>query len=171
MSHVRLFLAVLLVLLLQVTVVARIGILGVQPDLMVLLLVLVALRRGPIAGTLLGFALGLVQDSLVPPTMGMNMLAKSLTGYAVGQLSDKLVVGGPALQAALVGGAVLLHDFFYLLAFTGLDLLTFVRMYFVQAVPAALYTAVVGLAVLAATGLARAGGPGLGGHREAGLGR
>ncbi|HEX9639795.1 MAG TPA: rod shape-determining protein MreD [Candidatus Krumholzibacteria bacterium] len=148
MSGFRLVLAVLLSLLAQISVVPRIAILGIQPDVTVLLLVLLAMRRGPVTGTLVGFGLGLLQDLLVPERLGMNMLAKSVTGYALGRLGGGLFVGGPGLQVALMGFSVLLHDLIFLLALTGLDLPQVFRVFFLDSVPTAIYTAFLGGVIL-----------------------
>jgi rod shape-determining protein MreD len=149
MRSIQLLLAVLLTSLLQLAVGERMAIFGVRPDLVVLVIVLLGLRRGPIVATTLGFLLGFLQDLLDPATLGMNMLAKSCTGYAVGKLAGNLLVGGLLLHASLVGIAVLLHDTIYLLAYTRLDLLRFFGMFAQQSLPSALYTAVCALVVLA----------------------
>jgi rod shape-determining protein MreD len=148
MSGFRLVLAVLLALLAQITLVPRIAIFGIQPDVTVLLLVLLSMRRGPITGTLVGFGLGLLQDLLVPERLGMNMLAKSLTGYALGRLGGGLFVGGPGLQIALMGISVLFHDLIFLVALNGLDLPQLFKVFFMDSVPTALYTAFLGTVIL-----------------------
>jgi rod shape-determining protein MreD len=139
----------LLTSLLQLVVGERMAVLGIRPDLVVLIIVLLGLRRGPVAATLLGFLLGFLQDLLEPSTLGMNMLAKSCTGYAVGKLSGNLLVGGLFLHASLVGIALLLHDLIYLLVYTRLDPARFFGMFAAQSLPAALYTALCAFVVLA----------------------
>ena len=57
MSGLRLAVVILLALLLQLALVDRMSIAGVKPDITVLLLVLLSMRRGPVTGTLLGFFL------------------------------------------------------------------------------------------------------------------
>jgi rod shape-determining protein MreD len=169
MTGLRLSLVVLFTLLIQLALVHRLAIGGIRPDLTVLLLVFLSLRRGPVVGTLLGFGLGLLQDLLVPATLGMNMLAKSILGYAMGKLSGNLLVGGLFLHVALIGVAVLVHDAVYLLAYTGLDLPRFFAMFISQSIPTALYTAGIGIVVMA---LASAiGGGQLLGSQEGGFGR
>jgi rod shape-determining protein MreD len=149
MRSIQVLLAVLLTSLLQLVVGERMAIFGIRPDLVVLTIVLLGLRRGPVTATVLGFLLGFLQDLLNPSTLGMNMLAKSCTGYAVGKLAGNLLVGGLFLHASLVGVAVLFHDLIYLLAYTRLDLSRFFGMFAQQSFPAALYTALCALVVLA----------------------
>jgi rod shape-determining protein MreD len=143
MNGARLALLTVLTLIGQVALVPRIAISGIQPDLTVLLVVLAGLRGGPITGTLVGFFLGLLQDLLVPQTLGMNALAKAVVGWQVGKISRQLALEGPPLYLGLVAAAVLVHDFIYLLCFTHLDLGRFFVMFFTNAIPTAIYTGIV----------------------------
>lgn len=147
MTGLRLSFAVLLTLLVQLALVRRIAVFGIQPDLAVLLLVLIALRRGPLVGTLLGFAIGLLQDLLVPETLGMNALAKSIIGWAVGKLSRQLAMDSTVLSFSLMVAAVLAHDLIYLVCLTRLDVARLVTVYFTHSVPAALYTGLIAVLV------------------------
>jgi rod shape-determining protein MreD len=130
----------LVTLIAQVSVIPRIAIAGIRPDLTVLLVVLAGLRGGPITGTLAGFFLGLLQDLLVPETLGMNALAKAIIGWQSGKLSGQLAIDGPPLYLGLISAAVLVHDFIYLLCFTHFDLGRFFAMFFTHAIPTAVYT-------------------------------
>jgi rod shape-determining protein MreD len=168
MNSLRLSLTVLLALIVQLTLVDHIAIFSVRPDLTVLIVVLLGLRGGSLTGTLGGFLLGLLQDLLTPATLGMNMLAKSILGYLSGRLGSSLVLPIP-LYAPLFLAAVLFHDAIYLLAYTRLDPARFFRVFFVQSVPTALYTAAVGV-ILLFLGVVLGGG-GLGIRREVGGGR
>jgi len=148
MMGVRLGVAVVLTVALQVAVIDHMDILGIRPDLSVLVLVFLSLRRGPLVGTLIGFSLGAFQDLLVPPTLGMNMLAKSVLGYTVGRLGENLSLDSLPLYGPVLGISVLVHDAIYLLAYTRLDPTQFFRMYIYQSVPTAIYTTIIGLALL-----------------------
>ncbi len=143
MNGARLILLTLLTLIAQVALVPRIAISGIRPDLTVLLVVLAGMRGGPIAGTLTGFFVGLLQDLLVPQTLGMNALAKAVVGWQVGKISRQLALEGPPLYLGLVTAAVLVHDFIYLLCFTRLDIGRFFVMFFTHAIPTAVYTGIV----------------------------
>ena len=143
MNGARLALLTVLTLIAQVALVPRIAISGIRPDLTVLLVVLAGMRGGPITGTLVGFFLGLLQDLLVPQTLGMNALAKAVVGWQVGKISRQLAAEGPPLYLGLVAAAVLVHDFIYLLCFTRLDLGRFFVMFFTHAIPTAIYTGIV----------------------------
>jgi rod shape-determining protein MreD len=81
---------VLTALLVQTTVVNRIPLPDGRPDLLVLVVVALALVRGPEYGAVLGFVCGLLAD-VVPPadhTVGRLALAYAVVGYAAGLLED-----------------------------------------------------------------------------------
>ena len=81
---------VLTALLVQVTILNRIPLPDGRPDLIVLVVVALALVRGPEYGALLGFLSGLAAD-VVPPadhTLGRLALAYAAVGYAAGLLED-----------------------------------------------------------------------------------
>jgi rod shape-determining protein MreD len=90
--------------LVQFTVVPVVGVGGVVPDVPVVLTVLLALRYGPEAGCLTGFALGLAQDAVAGGPLGLNALTKALIGFVAGDLPRWILVRRPVV---LVGLAVL----------------------------------------------------------------
>jgi rod shape-determining protein MreD len=76
---------------LQRSVVDRLPLPGTGPDLLVLLVVAIALARGPGVGMVMGFCTGLAAD-LAPPadhTMGRLALSYCLAGYLAGLLADE----------------------------------------------------------------------------------
>src|SRR3989442_2899629 len=64
---------------------------GVAPDIPVVLVVLLAIRRGPEAGCLVGFALGLVADVLAGGPLGLHALSKALVGFAAGGVPRRVL--------------------------------------------------------------------------------
>jgi rod shape-determining protein MreD len=92
-------LCVLAAVLLQVMLVNRLGLPGGgAPDLVLLAVVAMALLRGPVAGTVIGFCAGLLVD-IVPPTahlVGQYAFVFALVGYVAGR-----GVGGPATTVVL----------------------------------------------------------------------
>ncbi|MEU7891967.1 rod shape-determining protein MreD [Nonomuraea sp. NPDC049152] len=81
-------LAVLVALLVQVTVVNRFPLPpGGGPDLVLLVVIGVALARGPSAGAAIGFSAGMLVD-LMPPTahvLGQYAFVYALVGYVAGR--------------------------------------------------------------------------------------
>ena len=122
--------------LVQVTILNRIPLPDGRPDLLVLVVVALALVRGPEYGAVLGFAAGLAAD-VVPPadhTLGRLALAYAAVGYAAGLLEEVeersvlatvlVVAGGSALAVISYAGiGALLGDERITLAALGSSLL------------------------------------------------
>jgi rod shape-determining protein MreD len=87
------------------TVAPALRIAGVTPDLPLIVVVLLALRRGPEFGALAGFAAGLLQDAAGGGLIGVQALTKALIGFAIGAVGSRLSVDQPLVQ---VPGLVLL---------------------------------------------------------------
>ena len=85
-------------------------ILGVVPDLGLVLAVAIAYRSGPEAGALTGFAAGLCYDIFLETPLGLSALSYALTAYAIGVLAGGMLRSPrwipPVLGAAggLIGG-------------------------------------------------------------------
>src|SRR2546422_1680125 len=80
------------------TLAPALGIHGVLPDLPLIMVVLLALRRGPEFGCVAGFAAGLLQDAAAGGLIGVQALTKALAGFAVGALGGELRVTQPLVQ-------------------------------------------------------------------------
>ena len=74
----------------------RIG--DIAPDLPLIVVVLLALRRGPEFGCLAGFAAGLLQDAAGGGLLGAQAMTKALVGFAIGALGSRLRVTQPLVQ-------------------------------------------------------------------------
>jgi rod shape-determining protein MreD len=75
------------------------------PDLPLITAAFVALRRGPEAGCLVGFAAGFLQDLAAGGLVGVQAMTKALAGFAVGLVVGRLWTANPLVQ---VPGLVLL---------------------------------------------------------------
>jgi rod shape-determining protein MreD len=104
-----------LIFLLQTTWARHLQIAGLQPDLILLTVVFIALFAGQIEACLLGFAVGLCQDAYSPQDLGLNALAKSLVGFAVGFSRGGILVDSVQVQVAVIVAAVFVHDSIYYL--------------------------------------------------------
>jgi rod shape-determining protein MreD len=106
------FLAVSGGTLAQSTVIPVFGVGGVVLDLPVVLVVLLALHRGPDVGCVTGFALGVAQDVVAGGPLGLQAFSKALVGFLAGELPRVCLVSNPVvsivavLLATLVDGAL-----------------------------------------------------------------
>ena len=67
-------------------------------------------RRSPIAGTLTGAAIGLVQDALTNQPIGVNGMAKCLIGYAAASIGVKVDVENVGTRLLMNFGFSLLES-------------------------------------------------------------
>lgn len=127
----------------------RIG--EVAPDIPLVVVALLALRRGAEFGCLAGFAAGLLQDAAGGGLLGVQGMTKALVGFAVGLAAARLNGSQPLVQVpalvvlSLAEGLVrygLLRLFHYPAPFA--DLMLFV------VVPQALYNGFLGAALVLA---------------------
>ncbi|HEY3013222.1 MAG TPA: rod shape-determining protein MreD [Gemmatimonadales bacterium] len=80
-SRAQLILVMLLLLVLQFYVRPRLWNARVSPDFMLIGLMLFAMRSGAGAGAVVGFLVGLIEDTLSPARFGAGALAHTLVGY------------------------------------------------------------------------------------------
>jgi rod shape-determining protein MreD len=105
--------------LVQSTIVPIVGIGGIVPDVPVVLVVLLALRLGPEAGCLTGFALGLAEDVLAGGPLGLHAVSKAVIGFVAGDLPQWAIASRPVVPIALAVVATILDG---LVRFTCLQL-------------------------------------------------
>jgi rod shape-determining protein MreD len=67
-------------------------------------------RRSPIAGTVTGATIGLLQDVLTSQPIGVNGMAKSVIGYAAASLGSRIDVENTGTRAILTFGFSLLQS-------------------------------------------------------------
>lgn len=82
--YVRSSLTALILLLLQTTIVPYLSLEGYQPDLLMIWVVFIAIRRGQVEAAVSGFAVGLLQDLTTTQFFGLAALAKTVSGFAAG---------------------------------------------------------------------------------------
>ena len=102
-------LAVVLVVavLVQSTVLARLTLAGVRPDLLVLAVVSVAVATDPTTGAVFGFVAGLVADLLFDLPVGVSALVYVAVGFAVGTARVYVTSHRPLVHLVLAGAASL----------------------------------------------------------------
>ncbi len=108
MSRVRplaVVVVVLVAVLLQPVLVARLPLPGAPPDLVVVVVVAVALAAGPLAGLLSGFGAGLLTDLTADHELGRLALAYLLVGAAAGSLAEATRRSAVARVLVVAAGA------------------------------------------------------------------
>jgi rod shape-determining protein MreD len=87
-SFLRVGLALVLAVVLQLSTFSQMPILGGQFDIVVLVVAAVAYYSGAIPGCAVGFAAGFLLDLLSGATMGASSLVLTAVGYGVGRFSE-----------------------------------------------------------------------------------
>jgi rod shape-determining protein MreD len=95
---------------------------NVTPDIPLIVVVLLALRRGPELGCAAGFFAGLLQDVATGGLIGVQALTKAVIGFAIGTAGERLSVRQPLVE---VPGLVLLSIAEGLVRFALLQLFRF----------------------------------------------
>jgi rod shape-determining protein MreD len=95
---------------LQTDVAARLSILGAHPDLVLAAVVLLARRRGPLAGALAGFLAGLMRDGLTPDRLGLHTFLLCTVGFLFGHLRVSMLWETPAASALILFLAGMVHQ-------------------------------------------------------------
>src|SRR5881296_3294473 len=82
----------------QATLLPALRIADVAPDIPLIMVLLLALRRGPEFGCAAGFVAGLLQDVASGGLIGVQALTKGLIGFGIGVAGGRLRVSQPLVQ-------------------------------------------------------------------------
>lgn len=144
MRVVEYSLLLILALILQTTWVYQLDVAAIRPDLIVLVLLYIALAAGSFQATILGFAVGFVQDIDMPDNLGLNALLKSTLGFAVGWARSRIRAESVQVLAVVIFAAVLVHDLAYYLGDSGIAWSDVPYFWLRYGLGRALYTTLVG---------------------------
>jgi rod shape-determining protein MreD len=125
-----LFVMVLLVVL-QFYLRPRLWNARVSPDFLLIALMLYAMRSGPGAGAVVGFLVGLIEDTLTPARFGAGALAHTLVGYFAAWGRAVFFADNMLVNAAFVAAGLWFRDLI-VLVMSGTDhrqLLTELTLY------------------------------------------
>jgi rod shape-determining protein MreD len=94
-------------------------------DLVLIVVVYIALKSGPVTGLLAGTVAGLIQDALSNPILGIGGLAKTMVGFLAGLLATHFILNGPLPRFVLIVMATALHAAIFMGLYVLLDLRQF----------------------------------------------
>jgi rod shape-determining protein MreD len=95
---------------------------AVAVDLVLVLVVYVALRSGPVAGLLSGTFAGLLQDALSSGVIGIGGLAKTIVGFLAGVVGTQFIVAHALPRFVVFVAATVLHAVVFMGLYMLLDL-------------------------------------------------
>lgn len=94
-------------------------------DLVLIVVVYVGIKSGPVTGLMGGTIAGLIQDALSSGILGIGGLAKTLVGFMSGVLGTQFIVTAPLPRFVLLVVATALHAGIFIGLYTGLNLRQF----------------------------------------------
>ncbi|HEY5615959.1 MAG TPA: rod shape-determining protein MreD [Bacteroidota bacterium] len=118
--YFRTSLVALGLLLLQTTFVPFLSFSGYGPDLLLIWVVYIAIRRGQVEAAVAGFLIGVLQDVTTTQFFGLAALAKTVAGFAAGYFFNENKTGltlGTYRFALIIFLASLIHNILYYMIF------------------------------------------------------
>jgi rod shape-determining protein MreD len=109
--------AIFVAVILQLTLLSRLGLPGATPDLVVVTVVALALAYGPLPGAIAGFAAGMLMG-MAPPfdgILGIQAIILTIVGLITGAVVDPRDRSVPVIMGMVglsTGGVVLLNALF-----------------------------------------------------------
>lgn len=94
-------------------------------DIVLIVVVYVAIKSGPVTGLLAGTIAGLIQDALSSSILGIGGLAKTMVGFLAGLLGAQFIVTAPLPRFLLLMVATGLHEGIFMGLYTVLNLRQF----------------------------------------------
>lgn len=93
---------VLLAFILQIAVMPQFKLFGVQPDLILVVAVVVAVQEGPVQGAIVGFCGGMLMDIVSPQVMGVGAFSETVAAFLAGMLKEFFMTYSILLPVLLV---------------------------------------------------------------------
>ena len=98
-------------------------------DLVLIVVVYIAIKSGPVTGLVAGTVAGLIQDALSSGILGIGGLAKTIVGFLSGLLGTQFIMTAPLPRFLLLVVATALHAAIFMGLYTLLNLRQFPAPY------------------------------------------
>ena len=133
------------ILLIQVAVAPLLELKGIRPDLLLIFVITVTIRRGCYAGLATGFAAGFAQDLVSIGFIGVMALSKSTVAFWSGKwLANRDTTLSPAGWLILITLAALFQGFFTSLFILQGSEVSLINNLFYNVIPVSVYTGIIG---------------------------
>jgi rod shape-determining protein MreD len=129
--------------LFQIYFVPLIEILVWRPDLILIVILFVGNRYGALTGTLTGFILGILQDTISLTPMGVSSLTNSICGFLAGQTKQTKLTANMSLLVFLF--LILLHGLIFYFFYQFNSETTYLYLIFSRVFPNTIYTFSLGI--------------------------
>lgn len=105
--------ALLLGVAFQTSVAHRLAVMGAKPDILLVMVSVLALTRGRSYAVATGLAAGMLQDLVVGRMIGSSALAKGVCGYLVGSMEPNLYKENPIVPFLVVFLTTVVNEALY----------------------------------------------------------
>jgi rod shape-determining protein MreD len=109
----RLLVLLVLAVAVQSILSVRVPLLGVVPDIYILVVVLAAVGEGPLVGAAFGFVVGFVADIAFVEPLGIRTLIYLLAGYATGRFAEEAGLANAWMVVVVAGTVTLASQLIY----------------------------------------------------------
>ncbi|MFQ5822455.1 MAG: rod shape-determining protein MreD [bacterium] len=100
-------------LILQITVISLFSIKEITPDLILILVIIVAIQKGRVWGVVAGCIAGVIIDIFGTGIIGLSSLTKSVAGYIAGFFGSERIERSFSVDFGLLFLSLLVHDILY----------------------------------------------------------
>ncbi len=158
MTVLRHVLMMILALLVQTSWAHTLQLFGIRPDFVLLVVVYVGIVSGQVEATILGFVSGFLLDVYNPAFMGVNALANAVVGFTVGYSREDIAAEELRVQGLVVFFAGLIQSLIFFVFSSFANLGAILPAFFRYGIGSALYSAIIGIALLLAASVRFQGG-------------
>jgi len=144
MRHIKYFLFTYLLIIIQTQGLRLLVLEGITPDILIIWVVYIALKRGQLTATIWGFIIGLMFDLVAGNFIGLSALTKCIAGFTAGYFFEEnkapMTLGGYR-YVLIVLVTSLIHNTIYFIAFTRGSEISLLRAIFHVGLATTFYTA------------------------------
>ncbi len=130
----------ILCIILQITIIPLFSIKGIAPDLILILLISVSIKKGKFWGVVAGFSAGLVFDAFGTAFLGLSSFVNSISAFVAGFLLGEQLEQRFGVIVGLILVSLLIHDFLYYIILSIGTSIGFWATLFKHIVPQSFYT-------------------------------
>ncbi len=115
MNILIIFLIIVINFILQSTILSYASIFGILPNTSLIIIVTIALLKGKKTGSITGLLVGLLQDIMFSPVIGVNGFIYFFIGYFVGMSEGKLSKDNMLIPFIMTAGTTIAYHLFHCL--------------------------------------------------------
>ncbi|WP_027338569.1 rod shape-determining protein MreD [Halonatronum saccharophilum] len=134
----------IVILMFQGTIFSNSLLFKVTPDLMLIIIVVLAINKGKTAGGIAGFIIGFLQDLFSGNLFGINAITKTIVGYLLGFLSKVIYQDNFIIVAIITFFATIINQGMIIFFTGGIDIESALKEIII---PLAIYNTIITLII------------------------